>query len=659
MEIFLEEHFVEKKDAMIQLDSETGMHVEVPRTGGVIRYDLSHHEPAIWYENQYLVADIYHENHDVLVLIFKFIQKDGKHLAVHFGILPQVKTRLCLPLQALNGEKLFLDRYPGVLQTVLRGDRSIDLDQISDFYIETIPSTTNRSYQISHVHLRKEEPEFLEEPVDYIDSFGQLNNKDWPAKIANTEELQERVTNELKQYEENPPTDDSISTFGGWKQKKFAATGYFRTEYDGENWWFVDPEGYVTFSVGINCMTPDSSTYTKGMKHLTSWLPEKETRYAAAWHGEHFDYGIANLIKVFGEDWYDQWARLQTHRLKDWKVNTIANWSQDEFIERSKIPYVYPMHSFPATKETIYRDFPDVYSPAYKKNAEKFAEQLKPLREDPFLIGYFLRNEPHWAFVDDLNITEAMLLHPYPFASKKKFIEELNEQYGTIASLNDAWETNFKDFSDLKDPEQMEVTKSEKQKNDFKAFNQKMIRRYVEIPAKKCKEVDPNHLNLGMRYAWISNEDLLAGCELFDVFSINSYAQKPDQAHIQMISQTLDMPVMIGEFHFGAADVGMLAYGIRATKTQKERGLAYRYYVEQGARIPELIGVHYFQFNDQPVLGRFDGENYQIGVVDGCQQPYAEFIEQMKQAHERVYAIRTGAQEPLHEPPKEIPKTGF
>src|SRR5699024_5335162 len=141
--------------------------------------------------NQSLVADIYHENHDVLVLIFKFIQKDGKHLAVHFGILPRVKTRLCLPLQALNGEKLFLDRYPGVLQTVLMRDRSIDLDQISDFYIETIPSTTNRSYQISHVHLRKEEPEFLEEPVEYIDSFGQLNNKDWPAKITNTEELQE------------------------------------------------------------------------------------------------------------------------------------------------------------------------------------------------------------------------------------------------------------------------------------------------------------------------------------------------------------------------------------------------------------------------------------------------------------------------------------
>lgn len=78
---------------------------------------------------------------------------------------------------------------------------------------------------------------------------------------------------------------------------------------------------------------------------------------------------------------------------------------------------------------------------------------------------------------------------------------------------------------------------------------------------------------------------------------------------------------MIGEFHFGAAGAGMLAYGIRAVATQEERGLAYRYYVEQAAAIPKLIGVHYFQLNDQPVLGRFVGENYQIGTVDVCQRP--------------------------------------
>jgi hypothetical protein len=116
---------------------------------------------------------------------------------------------------------------------------------------------------------------------------------------------------------------------------------------------------------------------------------------------------------------------------------------------------------------------------------------------------------------------------------------------------------------------------------------------------------------------------------------------------------------MIGEFHFGAADVGMLAYGIRAVETQADRGLAYQYYVEQAASIPELIGVHYFQLNDQPVLGRFDGENYQIGVVDGCQQPYRPFTEAMARTHTRMYEVRTGKTAPLQHCPKEIPRTGF
>ncbi|MNI07928.1 hypothetical protein D3C73_609480 [compost metagenome] len=190
-------------------------------------------------------------------------------------------------------------------------------------------------------------------------------------------------------------------------------------------------------------------------------------------------------------------------------------------------------------------------------------------------------------------------------------------------------------------------------------FNRLMIRRYVEIPARACKAADPHHLNLGMRYAWISNEDLLEGCEAFDVFSINCYQFQPDRALIERISKRLKRPVMIGEYHFGAADSGLPAYGIRAVATQPDRGLAYRYYVEQAAAIPELIGVHYFQLNDQTVLGRFDGENYQIGVVDVCQRPYQAFVEQMKIAHQNMYEVRTGRIDPFTQAPEEIPKTGF
>src|SRR5699024_5980835 len=128
--------------------------------------------------------------------------------------------------------------------------------------------------------------------------------------------------------------------------------GFFRTEFDGTNWWFVDPEGYATFSIGMDCMRPYSPMKVSGMEHLIPKLPDKTGIYNEAWDKEHFDYGIYNLIRAFGEKWYDKWSELNTARLKDWKVNTIGNWSEGGFIESAQIPYVYPMEGFPATKAT-------------------------------------------------------------------------------------------------------------------------------------------------------------------------------------------------------------------------------------------------------------------------------------------------------------------
>lgn len=651
--------FTELENVEIINGSEDKFKVHASSNGGSFKLDSSNGHKDIWTNNEYIVADIFHELHDVLVIIFKFTEKEDRYIRVHFGILPNVKTKICFPLQALNGEKLFLGRYPGVLQTVLRGDSSVDRHKINSFVIETTPSIEKREFEISNVQLRTKEPEFDYKHQDYIDELGQMKDKEWDGKVDSIETLKVNLQEEYQYFKDHPPVDETTSTYGGWKKKKFRSTGFFRTEHDGENWWFVDPEGYATFSLGIDGIRVHSPMKVSGMEHLTPELPNKEGKFAEAWDEDHFDYGIFNLIRVFGSDWYKKWAALNQARLKDWKINTIANWSQSEFIESAKIPYVYPLEGFPSTNKKIYRDFPDVYSEEYRENAHDFAQQLQPLLDDKLLVGYFMRNEPHWAFVEDLNLTKVMMLQKQLTASKLKFIEKLSDKYRTIDDLNDAWETNYKSFEELKHPAKNVINESSEQQADFADFNRLLIRRYVEVPAKYCKEIDPNHLNLGMRYAWIANDDILEGCEDFDVFSINSYQASPDKEQIEQISKKLKMPVMIGEFHFGASDVGLPAYGIRATKTQHERGLAYRYYVEQAATIPGLIGVHYFQYNDQPVLGRFDGENYQIGVVDVCQQPYKPFIDQMKISHDRVYQIRTGKIDPLQEPPREIPKTGF
>ncbi|HEY2761873.1 MAG TPA: hypothetical protein VGI75_14050, partial [Pirellulales bacterium] len=105
-------------------------------------------------------------------------------------------------------------------------------------------------------------------------------------------------------------------------------------------------------------------------------------------------------------------------------------------------------------------------------------------------------------------------------------------------------------------------------------------------------------------------------------------------------------PVIIGEFHFGAPGRGM-ACGIVQAKDQHERGVAYRYYVENAAANPNIIGAHWFQWTDEPNTGRFDGENYNIGLIDVTDRPYPELIDALKSTHRRLLDIHSGKESPI------------
>ena len=64
--------------------------------------------------------------------------------------------------------------------------------------------------------------------------------------------------------------------------------------------------------------------------------------------------------------------------------------------------------------------------------------------------------------------------------------------------------------------------------------------------------------------------------------------------------------------------------------------------MEQAAAHPAFIGTSWFQWNDQPNTGRMDGENYNIGLVDVTDRPYAELIAAMKTTHRRLLAVHGG-----------------
>ena len=196
-------------------------------------------------------------------------------------------------------------------------------------------------------------------------------------------------------------------------------------------------------------------------------------------------------------------------------------------------------------------------------------------------------------------------------------------------------------------------------REDLREFSAVLTERYMRIPAEACRAVDPNHMILGMRWAWISDPALVSGWDCFDVFSINCYAVDPTSAIERVRELGVDLPVMIGEFHFGALDGGLTATGLEGVATQEERGKAYRYYLERAAAHPMSVGCHWFQCYDQFALGRFDGENYNIGLFDITLRPHEAMRRAALRTAEEIYQVMDGGREPAPERPVSLPMIAY
>ncbi len=578
-------------------------------------------------------------------------------MRIMFGILPGVLTPVPISLSLLDSQRLFPSRTKGVLKLGVFG-KPVVRENVRRITLTTTPTDGEQKLLLRRVYLSDEEPQITFDTKPLTDELGQWALDDWKGKTNGREEC----TRDLRQMAEgaknvsfDAPDRDR---FGGYTKLTFEKTGRFRAEKRDGRWWLVTPDGNAFISAGVDCMCPGIDARIDVVRDFVGPLPEgedfAETRSSRR-GTENVNFGVANLIHAFGRDgWREKWEDISRAYLVRHGFNTVGNWSDGRFIKSARLPYVLPLGGFPWTEKRIFRDFPDVFSPEYEENAKKFASQLEEYKDDEYMIGYFLRNEPEWAFVYGLSIAEELLASREKLVSKDVLINALKEKYGTPEALSAAWKREFKSFDELYTPIFRAASLSEAAKADLSDFSERMIYRYVSLPSIECKKVDSGHMNLGMRYAYISDKSLVAGYEHFDVFSLNCYQYSPYR-DADSVGRLLDKPVMIGEFHHGALDRGLSATGIRGVKTQEDRGIAYRYYMEQGLKSPYFVGAHYFQYNDQNCLGRFDGENYQIGMVDVCMKEYPEIAAYAEECHRNMYAVALGEKAAFDQKPHIIP----
>jgi len=633
-----------------------------------------------WADCRYLIVDMLADM-DTQALIDVCFEKTNpqpgeKRGVINYEMLPTRRVKLAVDMEELQSNRFFLLTLPGMLKGRARcNPSSITEMKAVELYIHPGYSHVFNSFTIFEAYLADSLPDMkvIGEPM--VDELGQWNMKDWSTKTHSVEQMTAYLHKEYERAKTDNHYPPGWNRYGGWKNLKFDTTGFFHTHYDGKRWWLVDPDGYAFFSNGM-CYGSRMGVhgFTDKMENLFSWLPDPDdATYKDAWTtADHiaefakrngaeagkdrkmFNFSRANMIRAFGPDkWWDAWVKLNSARLKRWGFNTIGvgvnNYTDErvmDYLAESEIPFVWTLKDFPLTDDLIFRDFPDVYSEQYAQRSKTFAEnQITPFVGNPYMIGYFITNEPEWKFQTSINLAERVFAYPKNLASKKALIELLHQKYSAIDTLNQAWNKEFISFEDLYTPFAHADCFSEAAAEDMKLLRANLLEKYAQVPQDALRRVDPDHMNLGLRYSKISKNEI-AGSEFFDVLSFNCYFPSAEDS-LNIASSAIDMPCMIGEWHIGGADKGLLSYGLLASATQDERGGACEHYMQGAMHHKNCVGIHYFEMNDQPLLGRFDGECMQHGVIDICNTSYDDLVAHFEATNHKMYDYVSGNLEPI------------
>lgn len=572
--------------------------------------DLNPDLPSDWTGRNYLVLELRASSPQRFMLeLFSgdTVQRRQMHP------LPNVWIRAAVPLQYFrqpnrSGHDLAsVGKVPRHSFWISTGGAYGPLNSVTAIGVSMQQPLGSPTLEIRSVTLAEDDPgsDVLDsKPV--VDEFGQWIPAEWPGKVKTLDDLKRQWREEEANL---PPGKFGWCKYGGYLDTQAKATGFFRVEQVDGRWWFVDPDGHLFFSTsstGIGAGGGDARI--QGRENYFTVLPPRELT-----SGRRSPPGFYawNLARRHGPDAPSKWIDLALSRHESWGLNTIGNWSDPRVWAAQKKAYQVNLGGW--GMRDGYLGLPDVFSEEFEKTADRdAAAQCAPRKNDPWLLGYFIANEPPWPGRESLVVD--MILEGKPSAIQRE----------AKAFLADG------------------DTPERRRQFIYRAFD-----RFLEVTMAAIRRHDPNHLILGLRFGGgVPPVEMLRACKAFDVYSLNVYATEVSRKNLEAIYAATGRPIIIGEFHFGVPGRG-LAPGLVQVRDLAERGVAYRYYVEQAAAFPALIGTSWFQWVDQPCTGRMDGENYNIGVVDVTDRPYADLIEAMRLTHERVQAVHSGKTPPF------------
>ncbi|MGB9759213.1 MAG: beta-galactosidase [Thermoproteota archaeon] len=405
----------------------------------------------------------------------------------------------------------------------------------------------------------------------------------------------------------------SYDKYGGYKLIKGNKTGFFHIEKINGRFWFIDPDGYVFLSKGVNHVD-----YYGDYSPALGYSPYNKVVSAK--------YGSPQA-----------WAKETTERLRSWGFNTIGAWSSEELFSQG-MPYTIIL-DFAAQAGANWQkgEVVDYFSERFQNISDSIAKKIcLERKDDPYLIGYFTDNELRWCpdWRSPNHLFDDYMSLPSSSEGKKALVSYLHDKYKEIKLLNEKWGTSFSSFDEILNV--AEAPKNNWVDLDRLGFLEVLSRKYFQVVHDAIRKYDKNHLILGCRYAFKPPDEAIKGCIGYtDVISINAYTNPYNDdlgkviKDVSQIYNITGLPVMITEFSFKAMDSGLpntKGAGV-PVRTQSERAKYYEEYVKRILSEPFIVGYHWFEYVDEPAQGRFDGENSNYGLVDINDKPWTILVE--------------------------------
>ena len=545
-------------------------------------------------------------------------------------------------------ERWTFDRDPqllGLKRTPHVGDgSSYSLTKVTDV-VAYIAATDNVRFGVSDVEIIVDgaaatPPTVLKADsfCPWVDEFGQANFAEWSDKVHSLEELRSRTAAEEAELAAHPVGIPDADRFGGWATgPQLRATGHFRTEKVAGKWWFVDPDGHLFFSHGVNCTWECEPTGVSGREAYFEKLPPQEgatkqfwTRYEKPqlrnYYGDPahvpfqaFSFTAYDLWLKYGDDWKRRNAETAQRRMRAWGLNAHSGGIPDMDKLPRRIPFIvsFPTKSRPISGATGHWGLlQDPFAPEFEKSCEEGARRARVRGMNEWCLGWTVDNELSWG-TDGVSLARDVLAAADDQPAKIALLGILASKGMTAETATDAV---------------------------LRELGEAVAEKYYSTVRAAIKRVAPDILYLGDRNDKLNPETFRAASRNCDVVTVNVYNHQPTVA---LPPGAEDKPLLVTEFHFGCYDTGYFYASLVPVGSQRERAECYERYLLAAVDNPNYVGAHWFCWRDCPITGQvYEGANAQCGLVSTTDIPYTDLVEAIRKVSRTMYSRRFGGKRP-------------